>query len=86
MITAGREALLRLPRRITASRRRLPDFLIIGGQRCGTTSLYRYLITHPAVVGPHPGKGVHYFDSHPEQSLAWYRAHFPRRRPRQTAR
>jgi len=73
---AGKSLLL-LPRRITASRRRLPDFLIIGGQRCGTTSLYRYLITHPAVAGSYPGKGVHYFDSHPERSLAWYRAHFP---------
>ena len=31
------------------------------------------------MAGSHPGKGVHYFDSHPDQSLAWYRAHFPTR-------
>lgn len=28
---------------------RLPDFLLIGGVRCGTTSMYTYLKEHPAV-------------------------------------
>ena len=77
--TLGREALL-VPRRLTARRRRLPDFLIIGGQRCGTTSLYRYLLAHPGVEGAYPSKGAHYFDKHPGKSLNWYRAHFPVRR------
>jgi len=72
----GLEAML-LPRRLTAGRRRLPDFLIIGGQRCGTTSLYRYLVAHPGVVGAYPSKGAHYFDKHASRSLGWYRAHFP---------
>jgi Sulfotransferase domain len=74
--TLGREAML-LPRRLNAGRRRLPDFLIIGAQRCGTTSLYRYLLAHPQVRPAYPSKGAHYFDKHPGKSLGWYRAHFP---------
>jgi hypothetical protein len=73
---AGKAALL-FPRRITASRRRLPDFLVIGTQRGGTTSLYRYLVAHPQVESASPSKGVHYFDKEPERSVSWYRAHFP---------
>jgi hypothetical protein len=30
----------------------LPNFLIIGGVKCGTTSLYQYLIQHPDVFMP----------------------------------
>lgn len=57
--------------------RLLPDFLIIGTQRGGTTSLYNYLTEHPA-IGSASIKEVHFFDSHHfEQGTAWYRAHFP---------
>ncbi len=69
-------------RMVNAGSRPLPDFLIIGAQRCGTTSLYRYLEKHPQVIGAAPSKGVHYFDVHHERSLRWYRAHFPTRRRR----
>lgn len=34
------------------TQRMLPSFLILGGQRCGTTSLYRYLSEHPDVHPP----------------------------------
>src|SRR5687768_3190458 len=37
-------------RRLSSSLRRLPDILIIGAQRCGTSSLYKYLGQHPAVI------------------------------------
>ena len=37
-----------LARRPTARARTTPDFLIVGAQRSGTTSLYRYLAEHPA--------------------------------------
>jgi sulfotransferase family protein len=57
--------------------RRLPDFIIIGAQRAGTTSLYEYLAAHPAVVGAAPSKGVHYFDTDYARRLGWYRGHFP---------
>ena len=70
-------------RMLNAGSRPLPDFLIIGAQRCGTTSLYRYLEKHPQVIGAAPSKGVHYFDVHHERSLRWYRAHFPTRRRRE---
>ena len=30
----------------------LPDFLIIGFPKCGTTSLYEYLIQHPSIHSP----------------------------------
>lgn len=66
--------------RITAGSRMLPSFLLCGGQRCGTTSLYRALATHPAVLKAVLHKGVHYFDTGYHHGPQWYRAHFPRRR------
>ena len=38
-----------LLRRPTARLRATPDFLVVGAQRSGTTSLFRYLAAHPAV-------------------------------------
>jgi len=63
----------------TAGRRALPTMLIAGGQRCGTTTLYKALSEHPSFVGPTLRKGVHYFDLNFDKSLDWYRAHFPTR-------
>ncbi|MEU7912531.1 sulfotransferase domain-containing protein [Microbispora bryophytorum] len=63
--------------RATSAGRVLPSFLIIGAQRCGTTSLYRSLSRHPLVMKPVLRKGVHYFDMAYERGLPWYRAHFP---------
>lgn len=65
--------------RLTARARILPSFLICGGQRCGTTSLYRALAAHPAVLKPVLHKGVHYFDTGYHRGPGWYRAHFPLR-------
>ncbi|MBI3910658.1 MAG: sulfotransferase domain-containing protein [Armatimonadetes bacterium] len=72
----ARQAGATLYRRLTAPARLLPDFIIIGGQRCGTTSLYRYLIRHPGVV-PALKKEVHFFDNNFGKGIHWYRAHFP---------
>jgi hypothetical protein len=66
--------------RLTAERRVLPSFLICGGQRCGTTSLYRALSAHPAILKAVLHKGVHFFDVDYARGLSWYRAHFPVRR------
>ena len=55
----------------------LPAFLIVGAQRCGTTSMYRTLSQHPAVVKAVLHKGVHYFDMNYDRGLGWYQAHFP---------
>jgi hypothetical protein len=66
--------------RITASARMTPSFLICGGQRCGTTSLYRALSQHPVVLKAVLHKGVHFFDTSYHRGLPWYRAHFPMQR------
>ena len=63
--------------RLTASRRMLPSFLIVGAQRSGTTSMYRALSQHPAVLKAVLHKGVHYFDVNYDKPAAWYRSHFP---------
>lgn len=63
-------------RRITAAQRVLPSFLIIGAAKCGTTSLYNYLIRHPRVAACFK-KEVHYFDYYHHKGENWYRAHFP---------
>jgi len=71
--------------RLTAPGRLLPSFLICGGQRCGTTSLYRALAQHPAVLKAVLHKGVHYFDVAYRRGPDWYRGHFPLRRTAQRA-
>lgn len=63
--------------RLTAGARVLPSFLIVGAQRCGTTSLYRALAGHPLVLKAVWRKGVHYFDVAYDKGPEWYRAHFP---------
>ena len=63
--------------RVTAPLRMLPGFLIVGAQRCGTTSMYRALSSHPAVRKAVLHKGVHYFDMNYDRGIGWYRAHFP---------
>lgn len=64
--------------RATAAVRPLPDFLVIGAQRAGTTALYEYLRRHPDIAGP-AWKEVNYFDVHYRRGEAWYRGHFPMR-------
>ncbi|HLU72581.1 MAG TPA: sulfotransferase domain-containing protein [Nonomuraea sp.] len=63
--------------RMTSAARTLPSFLIMGAQRCGTTSMYRALAQHPLLHKPVLRKGVHYFDTGYWRGLQWYRAHFP---------
>lgn len=63
-------------RRISSPLRALPDFLIVGAQRAGTTSLYNYLAAHPSVV-PALKKETLFFANYYHRGLGWYRAHFP---------
>ena len=60
----------------TVSKRALPDFLIIGAQRSGTSTLYQHLARHPHVA-PAFRKEVHFFDRNFDKGLDWYRAQFP---------
>lgn len=57
----------------------LPDYLIIGAQRAGTTSLYNYLIRHPDIAGARLAKEVHFFDLRYDRGEGWYRRFFPTR-------
>lgn len=54
-----------------------PEFFIIGSAKCGTTSLFNYIVSHPLVLPPIE-KEIDYF-LHPERGDAWYYAHFPRK-------
>ena len=79
-----RRSIKRVSRRlgiVTHDFRPLPDFLIIGTHRGGTTSLHQYLDEHPCIAPKFPRvqylKGVHYFDQHFPQGISWYRSHFP---------
>lgn len=62
-------------RRVTSRFRVLPDFIGIGAQRSGTTSLFTFLADHPD-VRPSFRKEVHFFDIHHHRGEAWYRANF----------
>lgn len=70
------DAPLDLWRLATARLRTLPDLVILGAQRAGTTSLYQYLADHPLFVPPIT-KEIHYLDRHATRSQTWYRANFP---------
>ena len=72
-------------RQATASLRSLPNFVIIGAQKSGTSSLFAYLAQHPQLVASFQ-KEVHYFDGglNPEVDTfamgpSWYKSHFPLR-------
>jgi hypothetical protein len=57
----------------------LPDFVIIGAQKGGTSFLYHLLTLHP-LVEPAARKELHFFDN-PElfdHGAEWYRRCFPR--------
>ncbi|MFD2767777.1 sulfotransferase domain-containing protein [Micromonospora eburnea] len=85
LVTGVRESLVRYGER-TSDRRPLPDFLIIGTKRGGTTSLWRYLLEHPLVPRLFPAwntKTSHYFEDNFVRGEAWYRSHFPTVKQRQ---
>ncbi len=54
----------------------LPDFVIIGAAKCGTTFLYHLLTQHPHVE-PAALKEPHYFDLLFDKDTEWYRGCFP---------
>ena len=53
-----------------------PNFIIIGAQKGGTTSLYTYLTQHPQVA-PAAQKEIHYFDLQFDKGAEWYYSQFP---------
>jgi hypothetical protein len=72
-------------RKVTSPFRALPDFVIVGAQKCGTSSLHQYFIQHPRLLAASI-KEVHFFDGglHPKwdkfaEGEALYRSYFPLR-------
>ena len=82
----GRRTLRRVGE-ATAAARPLPDFLVIGSKRGGTTSLWNWLLAHPGVLPMFPSvqqlKSPHYFDINYTRGEDWYRSHFPTRHARE---
>lgn len=80
-MASARRAIWRY-RLATWTQRPLPDFIIVGAQKSGTTSLFHYLDQHPQLVGAST-KEVHFFDGGLDENVdnykkgqQWYRAHF----------
>ncbi|MCL2924952.1 MAG: tetratricopeptide repeat protein [Trichodesmium sp. MAG_R04] len=53
-----------------------PNFIIIGSQKSGTTSLASYISQHPQVL-PAIKKETHFWSFKFHQGIDWYLAHFP---------
>jgi hypothetical protein len=81
---AGRRAYLRVGT-ATAPLRMQPGFIMVGAQRCGTTTLFRALMAHPQIVRPAFHKGINFFDLNYYRGMTWYRGHFPVARIAQAA-
>ncbi len=66
----------------------LPDFLIIGEHKCGTTSLFELMMEHPNIARPQI-KEINYFnkidrkippfqiEDNFKKGVWWYKSHFP---------
>ncbi|MGD1902155.1 MAG: sulfotransferase domain-containing protein [Geitlerinemataceae cyanobacterium] len=55
---------------------RQPDFIIIGAPKCGTTSLFYYLLQHPNVL-PSLRKEIRFWSDCPHYGLEWYLSQLP---------
>jgi hypothetical protein len=61
----------------SAGKGRLPDFIVIGAQKCGTTSLDYYFGLHPQ-IGMARKKELDFFvrEMNGSKGVEWYRSHF----------
>ena len=65
----------------------LPDYIIIGETKCGTTSFFNYLIRHPQILDTfgngdqldeiYNTKEIRYFDRYFDRGIEWYKNCFP---------
>jgi len=72
-------------RRATSPLRALPDFVIAGAQKCGTSSMHQYFVQHPRLLAASV-KEVHFFDGGLDpkwdkyaEGESLYRSYFPLR-------
>jgi Sulfotransferase domain len=54
----------------------LPDFLLIGAMKAGTTTLFAALAAHPHIIRSRR-REIHFFGSRYVRGVDWYRRHFP---------
>ena len=77
----------KLYRKLTSRLRSLPNFIIIGAGRAGTTALYSYLIQHPSIAAASnynklgsagtASTDIHFFEYITSNDVQWYKSHFP---------
>jgi Sulfotransferase domain len=63
-------------RRIVVRPRMTPDFLVIGAQKSGTSSLLEYFVRHGSYLRPLL-KDVYFFDRDYHRGLDWYLSFYP---------
>src|SRR3984957_12508172 len=78
ILSARSRRLLFEARRLSAGNRAMPDFILIGAQKSGTSSMFAYLRQHPQIVRP-IFKEPYFFDRHYDRGLDWYGCNFPSR-------
>jgi hypothetical protein len=88
MVARARERFASERRHLERRRRRaerhgaLPNLVVIGGLKCGTTSLHHYLSLHPEISMSRP-KELNFFVAELNWDLGaeWYASHFDRSAP-----
>ena len=65
-----------IKRLVTFPWRSLPDFIILGAARCGTTTMYDLITSHPTIK-PALRKEIGYFSTHYDFGTPWYKSNFP---------
>jgi len=63
--------------------RSFPDFIVIGAQKGGTSSLFFYLNQHPN-ISLSIKKEIHFFNLNFHKGIHWYRSYFPFKKNAQT--
>ncbi|GAG70634.1 unnamed protein product, partial [marine sediment metagenome] len=53
---------------------KFPDFIVLGLQRAGTTSLYNYLCQHSQVIYNNYKKEVKYWNYVYDKGIEWYKS------------
>lgn len=88
-VTDAGKGTLRAFAMATASQRPLPELIVVGAKRGGTTSLWKYLDSHPGILPTFPRaeqiKGTYFFDEEWGRGVRWYRSHFPTEHARSQA-
>ena len=79
---AGERTKLDRRRRKAEREGALPNLIVIGGLKCGTTSLHHYLALHPEIAMSRP-KELNFFVAELNWGLGpeWYASHFDRAAP-----